>query len=67
LSAGFSQFPLFQDPKFVYSPAISGVQAGFSWFGMLFEKIVDLGGNSKRNLAIPREIQGMGVRKFVAM
>jgi hypothetical protein len=43
------------------------VQTGFSRFGMLFEKFVDLGGNLKKDLMILREIQGIGARKFVPM
>jgi hypothetical protein len=46
----------------LYSPAISGVQVGFSWFGMLFEKFVDLGGNLEGKSTIPEEIQGIGAR-----
>jgi hypothetical protein len=65
--AGFSRFALFRGPKFVYGPAISGAQSGFSQFEKLFEKFVNLGRNLKRKSAIPREIQGIGARKFVAM
>jgi hypothetical protein len=67
LRAGFSRFRLFRDLNFLYSPAISGMQTGFSRFAMLFEKFIDLGGNSKKDSMIPREIQGIGARKFVAM
>jgi hypothetical protein len=67
LRAGFSRFGLFQDPNFWYSPAISGVQVGFSRFGMLFKKFVILGRNLEGKMSIPREIRGIGARKFVAI
>jgi hypothetical protein len=34
---------------------------------MLFEKFIDLGGNLEAKSSIPREIRGIGARKFVAM
>jgi hypothetical protein len=34
---------------------------------MLFEKFIDLGGNLERKPMIPREKQGIGARKFVAI
>jgi hypothetical protein len=52
-------------------PALAGLRAGFSWFGLFRENLrelfVDLGGNWKRKLVIPREIRGIGARNFVAM
>jgi hypothetical protein len=46
-------------------------QAGFSRFGLFRENLrelfIDLGGNWKRKLVIPREIRGIGARNFVAM
>jgi hypothetical protein len=59
---------------FLLSPAFSGVQFGyfrwtgcFFWFGLLCKLFVDLGRNLKDKSSIPREIQGIGGRKFVAM
>jgi hypothetical protein len=65
--AGFSRFALFRGRFFWVRPANFGVQTGFSRLGMLREKFVELGGNLKRKSAIPREIQGIGAIKFVAM
>jgi hypothetical protein len=43
------------------------VQNGFSWFGLLHEKFINLGGNLKDKLSILREMRGIGAKKFVAM
>jgi hypothetical protein len=43
------------------------MQAGFSRFGILREKFVDLGGNWKEKSSILAKIQGIGARKFEAM
>jgi hypothetical protein len=43
----------------VCRPALAG--SGF------FEKFVELGGNWNEKTSIPREIRGIGARKFVAM
>jgi hypothetical protein len=67
LKAGFSWFGFFRGRIFWFSPAISGVLTGFSRFVMLFEKFIDLGGNWNEKSSIPREIRGIGARKFVAM
>jgi hypothetical protein len=48
-------------------PAFSGAVIGFFWFGFLRELFVDLGGNSEDKSTIPREIQGIRARKFMAM
>jgi hypothetical protein len=49
----------------------SWIWAGFSRFGLfreiLCELFIDLDRNWKRKSAIPREIRGIGARKFVAM
>jgi hypothetical protein len=46
-------------------------KAGFFWLEhfreILLEKFVELGVNWKAKSSIPREIQGIGARKFVAM
>jgi hypothetical protein len=34
---------------------------------MLFKKFIDLGGNWNEKSSIPREIRGIGARKFVPM
>jgi hypothetical protein len=45
--------------------------AGFSWFALLREILVemffDLGGNLDRKSSNTREIRGIGARNFVAM
>jgi hypothetical protein len=47
----------------------SGV--AFFWLKLfreiLFEKFINFGGNWKEKSSIPREIRGIGARKFVAM
>jgi hypothetical protein len=43
------------------------MQAGFSRFGILREKFVDLGANWKIKPSIPAKIQGIWARKFVEM
>jgi hypothetical protein len=58
-------------------PILAGLWASFSrWAGffrlglfreILFEMFIDLGRNWERKLSIPREIRGIGARKFVAM
>jgi hypothetical protein len=59
-------------------PALARPRAGFSWseagffrLGLfreiLLEMFVDLGRNLDEKSTIPGEIQGIGVRKFVAM
>jgi hypothetical protein len=54
-----------------FGPALTGLRAGFSRFGLfqeiLCELFIDLDRNWKRKSAIPREIRGIGARKFVAM
>jgi hypothetical protein len=51
--------------------ALTSSQAGFSRFGLfreiLVEIFVELGGNWNEKSSIPREIRGIGARKFVAM
>jgi hypothetical protein len=58
-------------PALAGVPALAGLRAGFSRFELfreiLCELFVDLDGNWKRKSAIPREIRGIGARKFVAM
>jgi hypothetical protein len=52
-------------------PALAGLRASFLQLGLfreiLFEMFVDLGRNWERKSSIPREIRGIGARKFVAM
>jgi hypothetical protein len=47
------------------------VRAGFTWFTLLREILVemffDLGGNLDRKSSNTREIRGIGARNFVAM
>jgi hypothetical protein len=52
---------------FWIGPAISGVQTGFSRFGLLHEKFINLGGNLKDKSSILREMRGIGAKKIVAM
>jgi hypothetical protein len=60
-----------QGPALAGMPALAGLRAGFSRFGLFRENLrelfVDLGGNWKRKSSIPREIRGIGARKFVEM
>jgi hypothetical protein len=44
-----------------------GAETGFFWFGLLRELFIDLGGNLEKDSMIPREIQGIGARKFMAI
>jgi hypothetical protein len=52
-------------------PALASLRSGISRFGLfceiLRELFADLGANWKIKSAIPREIQGIGARKFVEM
>jgi hypothetical protein len=52
-------------------PALAGLRAGFSRFGLfreiLRELFIELGGNWSGKSMIPSEIRGIGARNFVAM
>jgi hypothetical protein len=54
-----------------HKPALAGLGlalAGSDFFKKLLRELfVDLGRNWKRKSSIPREIRGIGARKFVAM
>jgi hypothetical protein len=67
MQSDFSRLGLFREMFFRVSPTISGVQAGFSRFGILLEYIIDLGRNWEGKSSIPEKIQGIGARKFVAI